>query len=210
MTAALPSAGRRSDSRYTPAALTLGLLAFAGLLEAHSRFVPPVPCTAPARPNRFPQAGVFLPTANLGFTADRAEGRYGLVIAVRDTVVPASVTMELNLPRTGADSGWVVQTKKSLGRAPALLGASDQLSGARLPTNGYVIVTGDGRLGVQADVTLSGALIFVLGDHLYDGAATVFQTTVRDDSVRWRGWWWYPGWPSAGGQGYFCLRRLSQ
>jgi hypothetical protein len=198
------------ESRYTLAALTLGPLVFAGLLGAHSRLVPPVPCIAPARPERFPpRAGVFLPTANLGFSPDRAEGRYGLVIGVRDTVVPVSVTIELNLPRTRADSGWAAQTRKALGRAPALLGASDQLSGVRLPTNDYVIIgTGDGRLGVQADVTPSGALVFVLGDHLYDGPATVFQTTVRDDSVNWRGWWWYPSWPSAAGQGYFCLRRL--
>jgi hypothetical protein len=111
------------DSRYTLAALTLGFLAFAGLLQAHSRLVSPVPCFAPERPERFPQgARVFLPTANLGFTADRAEGRYRLVIALHDTVVPTSVTMELNLPRTRADSGWAAQTRKALGRAPALLG----------------------------------------------------------------------------------------
>jgi len=197
------------DLRYMLAAPTLGFLAFAGLLLTHWRLVPSVPCVAPARPERFPHdAAVFLPTANLGFTVGRAGGRYGLVIVVRDTVAPASVTMELTRPRTRADSDWVVQTRKALGRAPALLGASDQLNGPQLPTNGYLIGMGDGRLGVQADVTPSGALVFVLGDHLYDGRATVFQTIVRDDSMRWRGWWWYPGWPSADGQGYFCLRRL--
>jgi hypothetical protein len=147
------------DSRYTLAVLGLGLPAFAGLPKAHLQLVPPLPCIAPARPGRFPRrAGVFLPTANLGFRADRAEGRYALVIAVGDTVIPASVTMELTLPRTRADSDWVVETKESLGRSPALLGASDQLSGVRLPTNGFLIGTSDGRLGVQADVTPSGAL----------------------------------------------------
>ena len=166
-------------------------------------------CHPPDLPERFPQrTDSFLPTSALGFTLEQAPGRYELIVAVGNKVTPTAAIMEL-ARLSPADSGWALDVRKSLGRAPTLLGASDELRDIRLPSIAdYVIMGDDKRLGVQADITSGGALVFALGDHLYGGTATVFQTTRRDGSTSWRGWWWYPLQQSPDGHGYFCLRKV--
>ncbi len=166
-------------------------------------------CHPPDLPQRFPQrTDSFLATPPLGFTLEQAPGRYELLVAVGNKVTPTAAMIEL-ARLSAADSGWALDVRKSLGNAPTLLGASDQLRDIRLPSVAdYLIMGHDKRLGVQADITSSGALVFALGDHLYGGTATVFQTTHQDGSASWRGWWWYPLQQSPDGHGYFCLRKL--
>ena len=166
-------------------------------------------CHPPDLPEQFPQrTDSLLATAALGFALEQAQGRYELIVAVGDKVTSTPAVMEL-AQLTAADSAWAIDIRKSFGRAPTLLGTSDQLRDIRLPSlDDYVMMGRDNRLGVQADITNRGALVFALGDHLYNGTATVFQTTRRDGSTSWRGWWWYPSHQSPDGHGHFCLRKL--
>jgi hypothetical protein len=192
--------------------VTLALTLLIGLSGCHSTrstdaaavVAPSAACDAPARPDHFPDsAGVVLTTANLRLSPAKLVGRYQLVLA---TLAGENETlgMELALPGPG-DSAWSSDRRRDWGRAPTLLGAADVSHTVRVPDNGYVIVrTGDGRLGVQADITEGGSLIFTLGDHLYGGKRTIFQTT-ETRRYGWAGWWWYPA--ASSGYGYFCLRR---
>jgi hypothetical protein len=163
-------------------------------------------CRAPTLPERFPPRGdSLLATAPLGFTLENAQGRYELIVSVDEKISSSPTVMEL-ARLSAADSVWAREVRKSF-RAPTLFGASDQLRGVRLPTiNGYVIMGRDGKLAIQADVTSKGALVFALGDHLYD-TSTKFETTQRDGPKAWRGWWWSPIDHPPGGHGYLCLRK---